>query len=625
VALCFLLFLNADGSSALHGVRPMPRIPEETLQQVLAATDIVDLVGRSVKLRRAGTNWVGLCPFHNEKSPSFNVRPSTNSYHCFGCGAGGNAFRFVMEHDGLTFMEAVKRLADSAGIRIEEEVWDANAEAIAKQRSGLIRVHQEISAWYHQLLMKHPMADAARQYLKNRGITAEVAKNWQLGYAPPNTPPLREWAMKNKVGSALLIDAGILATSEERGDAYPRFRHRLMFPIRNDNGEVIAFSGRVLEADAKAAKYLNSPETLLFNKSKVLFGFDKSKRAISKAGQAIVCEGQIDTLMVYEAGFQNVVAGQGTAFTEYHAKALKRQADEIVLCYDSDNAGYKAAERAFQALAPYGLIVKVATLPKGEDPDSYIRKNGVVAFGDLVKSAKDFVDYQLASVGSRRDLTEMRERIKFAEEMAENVKLFDTPMAKETTIQRVARSLGISEEIMRKVVTKAEKNTGRTRKEMPNERPGEKLLAAQDPTALLLCRLAIAEAEVLLWLRENGDQNILHDLSGTDLLARIWLDDYDPAVPDAFNSFLITLDRDEEAAFNQVLHMPPPPGNLADAQHALQILSITRLQQQKQRLQTQLKQPNLDPQEASDLQREIMDLHKELMEAQKSVGPSKSA
>ncbi|TDU80710.1 DNA primase [Prosthecobacter fusiformis] len=603
----------------------MPRIPEETLQQVLAATDIVDLVGRSVKLRRAGTNWVGLCPFHNEKSPSFNVRPSTNSYHCFGCGAGGNAYRFVMEHDGLTFMEAVKRLADSAGIRIEEEVWDANAEAIAKQRTAMIRVHKEISAWYHQLLMKHPMADAARQYLKNRGITAEVAKSWQLGYAPPNTQPLREWAMKNKFGSGLLIEAGILATSEERGDAYPRFRHRLMFPIRNDNGEVIAFSGRVLEADAKAAKYLNSPETLLFNKSKVLFGFDKSKRAISKAGQAIVCEGQIDTLMVFEAGFQNVVAGQGTAFTEFHARALKRQADEVVLCYDSDNAGYKAAERAFQALAPFGLIVKVAMLPKGEDPDSYIRKQGVEAFGALIKEAKDFVDYQWISVGSRRDLTEMRERIKFAEEMAENVKLFDTPMAKETTIQRVARSLGISEEVMRKLVARAEKSTGKAKKETPNERPGEKLLAAQDATALLLCRLAIADAEVLLWLREHGDKNILHDLSGTDLLSRVWLDDYDPAVPDAFNSFLISLDRDEEAAFNQILHMPAPPGNLADAQHAVQILSINRLQQQKQRLQTQLKQPNLDAQEAADIQREIMDLHKELTEAQKSVAPLKGA
>ncbi|MES2737063.1 MAG: DNA primase [Verrucomicrobiota bacterium] len=604
----------------------MPRIPEETLQQVLAATDIVDLVGRSVKLRRAGTNWVGLCPFHNEKSPSFNVRPSTNSYHCFGCGAGGNAFRFVMEHDGLTFMEAVKRLAEQAGIRIEEEVWDANAEAAAKLRSSLIRVHQEIATWYHQLLMKHPMADAARQYLKNRGISAEVAKSWKLGYAPPNTQPLREWAMKNKIGSGLLIEAGILATSEERGDAYPRFRHRLMFPICNDNGEVIAFSGRVLEADAKAAKYLNSPETPLFNKSKVLFGFDKSKRGISKAGQAIVCEGQIDTLMVYEAGFQNVVAGQGTAFTEFHAKALKRQADEIVLCYDSDNAGYKAAERAFQALAPYGLIVKVAMLPKGEDPDSYIRKEGVEAFGELVKNAKDFVDYQLASVGARRDLTEMRERIKFAEEMAENVKLFDTPIAKQTTIQRVANSLGISEEIMRKLVTKAEKGlSNRNKKEVANERAGEKLLAAQDATALMLCRLALSDPEILLWLREHGEQNVLHDLVGMELLSRVWLGDFEPASPDSFNTFLFTLDRDEEAALTQVQHMAPPPGKLVDAQHSLQILSLKCLKQQHQRLQTQLKHPNLDPQEVADLQRESFDLHRELTELQKVVAAAAKA
>lgn len=600
----------------------MARIPEETLQQVLASTDIVDLIGRSVKLRRAGTNWVGLCPFHNEKSPSFNVRPSTNSYHCFGCGAGGNAFRFVMEHDGLTFMEAVKRLADSAGIRIEEEVWDANAEAAAKLRSALMRAHKEIAEWYHQLLMKHPMADAARQYLKGRGISAEIAKRWKLGYAPPNTPPLRQWAQQHKFGSALLIEAGLLATSEERGDAYPRFRHRLMFPICNDNGEVIAFSGRVLEADAKAAKYLNSPETPLFNKSKVLFGFDKAKRAISKAGQAIVCEGQIDTLMVYEAGFQNVVAGQGTAFTEYHAKALKRQADEIVLCYDSDNAGFKAAERAFQALAPYGLIVKVAMLPQGEDPDSYIRKNGAEAFAVLIKEAKDFVDYQLASVGSRRDLTEMRERTKFAEEMAENVKLFDTPLARETTISRVANSLGISEGVMRKLVTRASKTRparNGDEAKAPNEKPGEKLLASQDPTALMLCRLALANPEALQWLRTEGEQNVLHDLAGTELLSRVWLGDFDPSNPDAIQSYLLTLDRDEEVALNQVLHMAPPPGELADAQQALQILSITRLQQQKQRLQTQLKQPNLSPDEASDIQREIMDLHRELNEAQKSV------
>ncbi|HYF36432.1 MAG TPA: DNA primase, partial [Prosthecobacter sp.] len=279
----------------------MPRIPEETLQQVLAATDIVDLIGRSVKLRRAGGNFLGLCPFHNEKTPSFNVRPSTNSYHCFGCGAGGNAFRFLMEHDGLSFIEAVKRLADAANIRIEEEVWDANAEQAAKHRALMIRAHKELAAWYHQLLMKHHIADKARAYLTSRGISAAVAKNWQIGYAPGSTPMLRQWAAQFKFGQQLLLDAGILGRSDEGGSAYPRFRDRLMFPIRNDNGEVIAFSGRLLDPQVKTAKYLNTAETPLFNKSKVLFGFDKSKRAISKAGQAIVCEGQIDTIMLYEA------------------------------------------------------------------------------------------------------------------------------------------------------------------------------------------------------------------------------------------------------------------------------------------------------------------------------------
>lgn len=604
----------------------MARIPEETLQQVLAATDIVDLIGRAVKLRRAGTNWVGLCPFHNEKSPSFNVRPSTNTYHCFGCGAGGNAFRFVMEHDGLTFIEAVKRLADSAGIRIEEEVWDANAEQAAKLRAALIRAHQEIAAWYHQLLMKHPMADEARQYLKGRGINSEIARRWQLGYAPQHAQPMREWAAKHKFGQNLLVEAGLLARHEERGDVYPRFRHRLMFPIRNDNGEVIAFSGRLLDADAKAAKYLNSPETPLFNKSKVLFGFDKAKRAISKAGQAIVCEGQIDTLMVHEAGFLNVVAGQGTAFTEYHARALKRQADEVVLCYDSDNAGFKAAERAFQALAPYGLIVKVASLPKGEDPDSFIRKEGVEAFGRLLAEAKDFVDYQLAMVGSRRDLSEMRERMKFAEEMAENVRYFDTPIARQTTVRRVATSLGVSEDAMEKLVAKAQKTGSQPAKAgagtaapAPGGKPGEKLLSGQDPTALILCRMALHDPEIMLWLRDQKETQVLHDLPGTELLSRLWLGEFDARVHDAMLSYFLTLEREEEAALTYLLHQPRPPGGQQDAQHALHILNITRLQQQRLRLQTQLKQTTLDPQEQADLQREYLELFRELTEAQRLV------
>ncbi len=598
----------------------MAKIPEETLQQVLASTDIVDLIGRSVKLRRAGTNWVGLCPFHNEKSPSFNVRPSTNSYHCFGCGAGGNAFRFVMEHDGLTFMEAVKRLAEAANIRIEEEVWDANAEKEAKIRSLMIRAHQELAAWYHQLLMKSPVAEEARAYLTGRGITSAVAKSWMIGYAPPDSASLRHWAAKHKFGQQFLLDAGIIKFSEERGDTYPGFRHRLMFPIRNDNGEVIAFSGRALDKTAKA-KYLNSPETLIFNKSKVLFGFDKSKRPISKAGQAIVCEGQIDTIMIFEAGFQNVVAGQGTAFTEFHAKALKRQADEILLCYDSDNAGFKASEKAFQILAPTGLIVKVAALPAGEDPDSLIRKQGPEAFAALLKGARDFIDYQVEIVGSRRNMDEMRERVKFAEEMAQNIRLLESPVARETAIQRVAVRLGIPEDTIRKLIARAQPKAGKDKAgATKNERPGKQLLASQDRNALLLCQLALADAQVLEWLRHQPHADVLRDLPGTELLALVWRGSFDPLDPVGVNVFLTGLDHEEEAALTQILHQSSATGGgLESAQHAMSALEIARLQMQKQRLQTQLKHPSLNPEDAAEIQREIMALHKQLQEAQQQI------
>ncbi len=600
----------------------MTRDPEETLQQILAATDIVDLVGRSVKLTRRGTNWTGLCPFHNEKSPSFNVRPSTNSYHCFGCGAGGNAFRFLMNNDGMTFMEAVKRLADAAGIRIQEEVWDANAEKEAKHRTLLLRIHQEITHWFHQLLMKSPLAATARDYLKGRGINSIIAKNWQLGYAPGTSQLLRQWAAENKFGQQSLLDAGILKQNE-RG-IYPNFRDRLMFPIRNDNGEVIAFSGRLLQADAKTAKYLNSPETAIFSKSRVLFGFDRAKRAISKAGQAIVCEGQIDTLMIHEAGFTNAVAGQGTAFTEFHAKALKRLADEVVLCYDSDNAGIEAAVKAFRILAPTGLLVKVAALPAGEDPDSLIRKQGPEAFKKLLNAAQEFLDYRIEKAASQRDMSEMRERVRFAGELAGHIILLENPVARETAIQRGSVRLSIPEETLRQLVTQAGKKAsyGGKDKVQDTARPessGQQLVAAQNRNALLLARLALADAQVLDWLRRQEHDEVLHDVPGTELLALIWRSSFNPVDPVAVNVFLTTLQPDEEAALNQLLHEARAGGGVEAAEYALRALEITRLQMMKQRLQSQLKQPGIDAEHAADLQREIMALHQEITSAQQKM------
>ncbi len=427
----------------------MPRIPEETLQQILAATDIVDLVGRSVKLRRAGTNWTGLCPFHQEKTPSFNVSPQRGTYHCFGCGVGGNAFRFVMEQQGLTFVEAVKRLAEAAGIRVEEEVYNEELEKAARVRKALMKVHQEIAEWYHTLLMKDELGAPARDYLKSRGISAQTAKKWKMGYAPAAGDLLREWATPLKFTENLLVAAGILARADidspRAGETYPRFRHRLMFPIRNDYGEVIAFSGRLLDPEAKSAKYLNSPETPLFSKSKVLFGLDMSKRPIIKAGRALVCEGQLDMITAFEAGFENIVAPLGTAFTEFHARMLRRHAEEVVLCFDSDNAGYKAAERAFVILAPTGLVVKVAPLPQGEDPDSLIRQQGAAAFQKQIDLARDFFDHIMEFAAATRNLGEPREKSKLAAELAEMIRLVDNAMVREAAIQMVSRRLGITE------------------------------------------------------------------------------------------------------------------------------------------------------------------------------------
>ena len=593
----------------------MSRIPEETLQQVLAATDIVDLVGRVVKLRRAGVNWVGLCPFHQEKSPSFNVSPQRGTYHCFGCGAGGNAFRFVMEHDGLSFVEAVKRLADASGIRIEEEVWDANAERAAKERAALMRVHSEIAAWYHSLLMRHPVAAPARDYLKGRGINAATAKSWQMGYAPASGDFLREWALERKFPENVLVTAGILATDEEDGRTYPRFRQRLMFPIRNDYGEVIAFSGRLLDSQAKAAKYLNSPETPIFSKSRVLFGLDRSKRAIIKAGRAIVCEGQIDMITVFEAGFENVVAPLGTAFTEFHARMLKRHADEVVLCFDSDNAGYKAAERAFSILSPTGIVVKIAPLPPGEDPDSLIRGQGPDAFRHHLDDARDFFEHMISFAAANRDLNDTREKTRFAGEMASMIRLLDNPIARDAAIQKVAVRLGLPETDYRRQVARTAKPQAAAREDLHGSPvPAGQPLPPQDKTALLLCRYALSDAAILRWLRETGRQSICADIPGSDLLAIVWQAEASLASPAELMPFLSSLSREEEGAFTKMLAQPMPGGGQHEAAHALEALEVKRLQSLLQRAQTELKQPGLSSDALAQLQQRVLSLRKEYLD-----------
>lgn len=608
----------------------MPRIPEDTIQQVLEATDIVDLIGRHVKLRRAGVNYVGLCPFHQEKTPSFNVRPQQRTYHCFGCGAGGNAFRFLMEHSGITFVEAVKRLAEQAGIRIEEEVYDANAEREAKVRKALLKVHEEAVEWFHLLLMRHKIAEDARAYLKSRGISPQTAKDWKMGYAPLYGDLLREWALERKFTENLLVTAGLLARPDEdsgRGhETYPRFRHRLMFPIRNDFGECIAFSGRLLDPDAKAAKYLNSPETPIFSKSRVLFGLDKSKRAISKADRAIVTEGQLDMITAFANGVENVVAPLGTAFTEFHARKLKQLAAEVVLCFDSDTAGYKAAERAFTILAPTGLAVKVAPLPQGEDPDSLIRGRGVEVFQEYLGRARDFFDHMLDFASANRNLSEVRERSRFAGEMASMMLLVDNTIARDAAIQNIARRLGMPEEEFRRQIARAHKPSSTPTGTAPAASIPQPTLPPQDKNAILLCRYALSDAAILNWLRDTGREEILQDVAGCELLALVWKSPANLADATTLAAHLSQVSREEELAVTRLLSQPMPEGGREAAECALANLEVARLNNLIQMVQLELKQSGLPKAETDRLQEQELLLRKEYLDRrkqlQKFLGPT---
>src|SRR6266705_1888695 len=330
-----------------------------------------------------------------------------------------------MDYEHVDFPSAVRKLAARVGIPVIEEGGPSEAEDRQHQaRRTLLQLHAETTGWFHENLIKKELAEPARKYLKQRGIMAEIAKRWQLGYAPDEWDAFGTWARGRGYDQQTLITSGLVTTKEDADGApgqlsYDRFRGRIMFPICNDVGEVIAFSGRLLKDEEGAAKYLNSPETPLFRKGNVLFGLHKTKRALIEANCAIVCEGQIDLISLFEAGITNVVAPQGTAFTENQARILKRFVDEVDLCFDSDAAGKKAAERSLDALLQNDLIVRVAEMPAGEDPDSLIRRDGKEEFEKRIAGAREFFDYWIEREAGSTNMTSLTDKMKLARRVAE--------------------------------------------------------------------------------------------------------------------------------------------------------------------------------------------------------------
>lgn len=352
----------------------MNRIPEEVITAVLSHTNIVDVVSKHVHLTKQGKYMRGLCPFHSEKTPSFTVTPEKQIFHCYGCGKGGGVFKFVMEIEGVSFPEAVRMLAEDAGIPVTWELRPRERDEHAEEKQQLYSAHEIASRWFHHVLMSTEQGRPALEYLRSRGFSDKLISTFQIGYAPQMWDALTTFLQKREFALPLMEKGGLVAFHEERNQYYDRFRDRIMFPLHDEQGRIVGFAGRAI-GDIQP-KYLNTSETPIFHKSRLLYQFHEAKSTIRKNNQIVLFEGYVDLIKAWEAGVHNGVASMGTALTEEHVKLIRRYASRVVICYDGDDAGIEAAYKSLSLLERAGLAVNVVMLPDRMDPDEYITKYG---------------------------------------------------------------------------------------------------------------------------------------------------------------------------------------------------------------------------------------------------------
>lgn len=441
----------------------MPRIPDDIIDQVRQATDIVAVIGQHLPLKKAGANYRTLCPFHQEKTPSFNVNPKKQIWHCFGCGKGGNVFTFLTEYEKVSFGQAVRDLAKKAGIRIPDMPGER------PEGHDLLYQANEFAARFFQSVLASDAGSAAREYLDRRGINSETAELFRLGYAPNAWDELIRAAQATGITPALLLEAGLVVPREKGGGHYDRFRHRIMFPFFSLGGRVIGFGGRSLEQTPQA-KYLNSPETAIYHKGRGFFGFAQTKSYIMDSGTAVLVEGNFDLLRPYQEGHRNLVATAGTALTPEQARLLSRYARTTVICYDPDGPGLAAAERAIEPLLEAGLDVRVALLPEGLDPDGVVARDGPAAFGRVLEQAVSFVEFKVMRARKGRDLSLPAEKSQLVNSLLGLVALVADPVRRSLYYKEIAEAAGLEEPL---VVDLARKRQGLRPLNSAREGPAE--------------------------------------------------------------------------------------------------------------------------------------------------------
>jgi DNA primase len=579
-----------------------------TLEQIRSASDIVDVIGSYVPLKRAGANFVAICPFHKEKTPSFNVNPHRQIFKCFGCHKGGDVFAFVREYESIDFPEAVRRLAERAHITLEFDNRPGEQQS-RHLKETLLQIHEQITQRWQSALASEASGQPARDYLARRGVSAEAIKLFRLGAAPDSWDDTVNWARSKGYEPSQVELAGLILRREGSEGYYDRFRGRLMFPICDEQGRVIGFSGRIL-GDEKTAKYVNSPETPIFTKSKVFFGLDKSKRALLDAGHAVICEGQLDLIACFMAGIQNIVAPQGTAFTADHARILKRYVEEVILCFDADEAGQNAMVRALDSLLAAGLAVRVAVVPAPHDPDSFIKASGGEAFRELLARAEGFFDFYLNRLCLTNEIATDKGRLAILRAMAEAVHKTGNGVLIDKYAQKTALRLAVSPDSVRAEFKKLARG-----QYVPPEEPAGEESGAEPPTAppspqeQWLLKLVLLQEELVGWVAAHLDPAwVQHPATRQIILRRL-----EAQADESWTSlaaFLTVCDTPEMVALvtdaaAEERPVPNPSQQLADVALRLRNQFIDR---QLAQLTYRAGQPDLSEADRLDLLRQQQDL-----------------
>jgi len=590
-------------------------ISDELKEQIRAANPIAEVISSYLgPLKKAGNNHVALCPFHSEKTPSFHVNPVRQSFHCFGCNEGGDVFTFVSLYENLSFVEALRRLAERANIPVS---FDNDPQASEKRqlKDKLLDIHEKITQRWQAALQNDAAGQIARDYLERRGVSTEAVARFRLGFAPNEWEDTVNWARSNQFDLDLVARSGLIIKREQKEGYYDRFRGRLIFPIADEQGRIIGFSARILNDEEKTAKYVNSPETPLFTKGRIIYGLDKARRPIAQAGCAIICEGQLDLIRCHVSGIENVVAPQGTALTPDHGRIIKRYANEVVLCFDADNAGQKAAVRALEVLAPAELSIRVLVLPEGHDPDSFIRELGPDAFNEAVGKAPEYFNFLLDRLCQQHDAQSDRGRRAVMNEMNAALNTANDAVMRDTWTRKMAARLGVSSDAVSVELKKL--NRSRYQPAAPesewdtamDEPPVEEEIIPQQEMWFLKLFFTVAASESQHlskvepeWMSSNTVRQIIATLLGA-MENGSW--DGQSPMFDAFD--LEHQRRTMASALAESREIPQPVEQFNDILKRLRDRHIDR---QIARISQRLKSPETPDEEFPDLLKEKQDLER---------------